>query len=253
MEIRLGAGSYLCGEELTLLESLEGKRGHPRIKPPFPAQKGLFQSPTLVNNVETLVTIPTLMINGPSWYLGYGVENSSGTKIFNLSGDINNPGSFEFEFGISLRELIFKTGGGIPNYWKFNAALLGGAAGTFVDESMLDLKLDYDSVKKVGATLGSGAIIILDDSRNIADFLANVLGFFKHESCGKCTPCRVGTKRLYEMNNKLLTNPENKLEIIQRMQKEAKMMFDTSLCPLGQSPIMPLDSAVKYFKNELNS
>ncbi len=116
MEIRLGAGSYLCGEELTLLESLEGKRGHPRIKPPFPAQKGLFQSPTLVNNVETLVTIPTLMINGPSWYLGYGVENSSGTKIFNLSGDINNPGSFEFEFGISLRELIFKTGGGIPNY-----------------------------------------------------------------------------------------------------------------------------------------
>lgn len=251
IELRLGAGSYLCGEELTLLESLEGRRGHPRIKPPFPAQKGLFGKPTLVNNVETLATIPRILENGASWFKGFGNNGSTGTKIFNMSGDIAKPGHYEMEFGVTLRELIFEMGGGVSNGKKFKAALLGGAAGTFVDERLLDVKMDYDTLLEHEATLGSGAIIVLNEDRDIRDFLTNILGFFKHESCGKCTPCRVGCVRLEDMSKELVSTDMNKLDLLKQMQSEAKMMMDTSLCPLGQSPIMPLNSAVHYFKDEL--
>jgi NADH:ubiquinone oxidoreductase subunit F (NADH-binding) len=251
IEIRLGAGSYLCGEELTLLESLEGKRGHPRIKPPFPAQKGLFQKPTLVNNVETLAHIPEIISRGSDWYKSLGNNGSTGTKIFNLSGDINKPGYYEFEFGISLRELIYKVGGGISDNKKLKAVLLGGAAGTFVSEEQLDIPMDYDSLRDIGATLGSGAVIVLHENRDLGDFLENILGFFKHESCGKCTPCRIGTTQLHRAMQKINSGTEDASIILNKMLKEAELMKATSLCPLGQSPIMPLSSAMKYFEKEL--
>jgi NADH:ubiquinone oxidoreductase subunit F (NADH-binding) len=251
IEIRLGAGSYLCGEELTLLESLEGKRGHPRIKPPFPAQKGLFQKPTLVNNVETLAHIPEIISRGSDWYKSLGNNGSTGTKIFNLSGDINKPGYYEFEFGISLRELIYKVGGGISDNKKLKAVLLGGAAGTFVSEEQLDTPMDYDSLRDIGATLGSGAVIVLHENRDLGDFLENILGFFKHESCGKCTPCRIGTTQLHRAMQKINSGTEDASIILNKMLKEAELMKATSLCPLGQSPIMPLSSAMKYFEKEL--
>ncbi len=251
IEIRLGAGSYLCGEELTLLESLEGKRGHPRIKPPFPAQKGLFQKPTLVNNVETLAHIPEIISRGSDWYKSLGNNGSTGTKIFNLSGDINKPGYYEFEFGITLRELIYEVGGGISDNKKLKAVLLGGAAGTFVSEEQLDIPMDYDSLRDIGATLGSGAVIVLHEDRNLGDFLENILGFFKHESCGKCTPCRIGTTQLYRAMQKINSGAEEPSVVLNKMLKEAELMKATSLCPLGQSPIMPLSSAAKYFEKEL--
>lgn len=251
VELRVGAGSYLCGEELTLLESLEGKRGHPRIKPPFPAQKGLFQKPTLVNNVETLAHFPEIISRGSDWYQSLGNNGSSGTKIFNLSGDINKPGYYEFEFGISLRELIYEVGGGISNEKKLKAILLGGAAGTFVSEEQLDTPMDYDSLRHIGATLGSGAVIVLHEDRDLGDFLENILRFFKHESCGKCTPCRVGTTQLHSNMKKINKGSSDNTNLLDKMLKEANLMKATSLCPLGQSPIMPLSTAVKYFKKEL--
>jgi NADH:ubiquinone oxidoreductase subunit F (NADH-binding) len=251
IEIRLGAGSYLCGEELTLLESLEGRRGHPRIKPPFPAQKGLFGKPTLVNNVETLATIPSIIEKGSGWYKGMGNNGSTGTKIFNISGDVSLPGYYEMEFGVTLRELIFDMAGGIQGGKAFKAALLGGAAGTFVDASMLDVRMDYDTLMEHKATLGSGAIIVLNEDRDIKSFLNNIMGFFKHESCGKCTPCRVGCVRLEQMTKDLMQGDINKIQLVGQMELEAKMMKDTSLCPLGHSPLMPLESAARYFMEEL--
>lgn len=250
IEINLGAGSYLCGEELTLLESLEGKRGYPRIKPPFPAEKGLFGSPTLVNNVETLATITTIIDKGAEWYSKLGTEDAPGTKIFTLSGDIKKPGYVEVEMGITLRQLIFEFGKGIKNDASFKGALLGGAAGTFVDEAMLDTPMSYDQLKAKGATLGSGAIIVFNDTKSISDILQNILEFFKHESCGKCVPCRIGTSQLLLMIDDLKKSKLNKTELINQLIEEATYMAKNSLCPLGQSPILPIKSAFNYFSNE---
>ena len=247
MEIRLGAGSYLCGEELTLLESLEGKRGYPRIKPPFPAEVGLFGYPTLVNNVETLATIPTIIEKGSEWYLGFGTKDSQGTKIFTISGDVNNPGYFEVEMGATLRELIYELAGGIKDGKKFQAALIGGAAGTFVDETVLDTAISYDSLKAKGAVLGSGAIVILAEDRSIADMTGSILKFFKHESCGKCVPCRVGTSELVYMFDELTKSNGKKKTSLDELILEAEYVAKTSLCPLGQSPILPLRSLKRYF------
>jgi len=203
IEVRLGAGSYLCGEELTLLESLEGKRGYPRIKPPFPAEKGLFGFPTLVNNVETLATVPAIVGNGPGWYSKFGTSESPGTKIFTVSGDVVNPGFFEVEMGTTLRQLIFDLAGGIKDGKSLKAVLIGGAAGTFVDETVLDTPTGFDSLKEKGAVLGSGAIMVLAGDKSIPMVTRSILEFFKHESCGKCVPCRVGTDRLARMINEI--------------------------------------------------
>ncbi len=249
IELSLGAGSYLCGEELTLLESLEGKRGYPRIKPPFPAEKGLFGQPTLVNNVETLAHLPAIIQRGAAWYKSIGTEKSPGTKIFTISGDVSSPGYFELEMGITLNSLIELCGGmkeGIP----FKAALLGGAAGTFVDESVLDVSLGYDSLKEKGATLGSGAVMIFNKNKNIHDIMTSILEFFKHESCGKCVPCRVGTSLLLKKHRELVENGDHD-EIADEMLRQATFMAGTSLCFLGQSPVLPINSAMKYFKEEL--
>ena len=251
VEIKPGAGSYLCGEELTLIESLEGKRGYPRIKPPYPAETGLFGKPTLVNNVETLVQIPSIIINGPDWYKSLGTEKSSGTKIFTLSGRINKPGFFEVEMGIRLRELIFDLGGGMKNGFEFKGVLLGGAAGTFVDASMLDIPMAYETLKEKGATLGSGAVIVLDQTQSVTEMLVSILEFFKHESCGKCVPCRVGCAHLAGMCHELLNKRQGKTEILELMEKKARYMAANSLCPLGQSPILPIRSAIQYFKKEI--
>ena len=242
IEIRLGAGSYLCGEELTLLESLEGKRGYPRIKPPFPAERGLWDRPTLVNNVETLATIPAIMEHGPQWYLAFGTNDTPGTKIFTLSGDVVRPGYYEVELGLSIRDLIFEFAGGIPGGRNLKAVLLGGAAGTFVDSSVLDTPLGFDTLKSVGAVIGSGAVVVLDERRSIRDMTMSILEFFEHESCGKCVPCRVGMTVLVES---LRSGAD-----LASMVREAEFMARTSLCPLGQSPVLPLQSLERYFKAE---
>ncbi len=249
LEIRLGAGSYLCGEELTLLESLEGKRGYPRIKPPFPAQKGLFGCPTLINNVETFAHIPYIIEHGPENYRKFGTEKSPGTKIFTISGDVEKPGYYETEMGVTLRELIEDMAGGIEDGEDFQAAVLGGAAGTFVDESVLDTPMGYDTLKEKEAILGSGAIMVLDDSRCLFEMLYDILKFFQHESCGKCVPCRVGTTQLVMMMDQIKSQKNgNREEMLEKMKNEAEYMAANSLCPLGASPILPLASTYKYFK-----
>ncbi|MBS0010814.1 MAG: NADH-quinone oxidoreductase subunit NuoF [Bacteroidales bacterium] len=247
IEIRLGAGSYLCGEELTMLESLEGKRGYPRIKPPFPAEKGLYGYPTLINNVETLATIPAVIEHGADWYTGMGTKDSPGTKIFTISGDINKPGFYELELGATLRELIYDFAGGMKDDRKLQAVLIGGAAGTFVDETVLDTPLGFDTLKEKGAVLGSGAVIVIGHDKSLIEMTRSILEFFKHESCGKCVPCRVGMTQLVNMMNDYDNDGSENGNILDRMLAEADYMAKTSLCPLGQSPILPLGSLKKYF------
>lgn len=244
MDIFLGAGSYLCGEELTLLESLEGKRGYPRIKPPFPAEKGLWGFPTLINNVETFSHLPFIINNGYDEYSKIGTAESKGTKIFCVSGNVEKSGVYELPLGVTLRELIFEIAGGMKTGFTFKGALLGGAAGTFVDESILDTPLAYETLKKEGATLGSGAVIVIDDTTDLRKMMTSILSFFKHESCGKCIPCRIGTAILYDK----ISAADFTSDDLNFMLTEAEYMAKNSLCPLGQSPILPIRSFVKYFK-----
>lgn len=251
IEIKLGAGSYLCGEELTLLESLEGKRGYPRIKPPFPAESGLFGKPTLINNVETLSHIPAIVINGARWYRRLGTETSPGTKIFTISGEVNNPGYAEVQMGVSLRDLIYRFAGGMKDGKPFKAALLGGAAGTFVPESLLDVSMDFDALKAKDAVLGSGAVIVMSNDQPILTMLASILRFFEHESCGKCVPCRVGTKQLVDLLKRLTGADDNRPDHVDALVYQSELMAKTSLCPLGQSPVLAIKSAVRYFRDEL--
>lgn len=260
LEVRLGAGSYLCGEELTLIESLEGKRGYPRIKPPFPAEAGLWGKPTLVNNVETLAALPWVVEHGADAYLALGTASSPGTKLFCISGDVARPGYGEWEMGVSLGELLAAAGGaldadGHPAETPL-AVLLGGAAGTFVPGDALHLAMDYDSLKAAGATLGSGAIIVLGPGRSVPETLSAIMDFFKHESCGKCVPCRVGTARLAKAARAFAdaaktatgTPPAETAGLpamLEAMVTDAEKIAKASLCPLGQSPILPLRSAAR--------
>jgi NADH:ubiquinone oxidoreductase subunit F (NADH-binding) len=249
LSVKLGAGSYLCGEELTLLESLEGKRGYPRIKPPFPAESGLWAAPTLVNNVETFTHIPWIIDKGAKHYTSIGTESSPGTKVFTLSGDIEQPGFYELEMGQTLRTLVEDFGQGMVAGKSFQAALIGGAAGTFVDHTLFDVPMTYDDLKSRGAVLGSGAVMILGDDRSLFDITFNIMEFFKHESCGKCVPCRVGTALLVEMM-KQNRPKEKRKELLERMFEEAKFMAKSSLCPLGQSPILAITSLRHFFKDQ---
>jgi NADH:ubiquinone oxidoreductase subunit F (NADH-binding)/NADH:ubiquinone oxidoreductase subunit E len=255
LELRLGGGSYLCGEELTLIESLEGKRGYPRIKPPFPAEAGLWGKPTLVNNVETLAALPWVIERGADAYLALGTEGSPGTKIFCLSGDLARPGYGEWEMGVTLGELIEAAGGaldaqGRPAERPY-ALLLGGAAGCFVSGSALELRMDYDELKAAGASLGSGAVIALGPGRSLLDCLCAIMDFFKHESCGKCVPCRVGTSRLSKAAYALAAEAkagagQDFIKAgLEALAADAERIAKASLCPLGQSPILSLKSAVR--------
>ncbi|MCX7696220.1 MAG: SLBB domain-containing protein [Bacteroidales bacterium] len=242
IDIFVGAGSYLCGEELTLIESLEGKRGHPRIKPPFPAQKGLWGMPTLVNNVETLVNLPFIMLHGADVFASIGTAESAGTKLLCLSGHVVNPGLYEVPFGVTFRDVIFDLAGGVSDGKELKAILVGGAAGNFISPDLLDLPIAYEKLSEYNLTLGSGAIMVMNETVKLEEVLRSILAFFKHESCGKCTPCRVGTSFLVEK-----AREEFNLTNLKWLVDEALYMAKNSLCPLGQSPIIPLRSYQKFF------
>lgn len=253
LEIKKGAGAYVCGEETALIESIEGKRGQPRIKPPYPGTFGLWGKPTVVNNVETLANIPPIILRGADWFRTLGTPTCPGTKVYTILGHVETPGLIEVEMGTPLREIIYEYGGGIRDGKAFKAALIGGAAGAFLDESGLDVKMDFDSLREYAAVLGSGAILVLDKDTSIIELLHSILRFFRHESCGQCVPCRIGTDRLVAILDRIRAGKgsEADLDLLLRV---AETMKETSLCPLGQSPIMPIKSALDHFRDEfLNS
>lgn len=249
LEIRLGAGAFVCGEETALLESVEGKRGQPRLKPPFPANKGLLQCPTVINNVETFANITRIILNGADWYNSIGTETSKGTKVFALGGDVKNIGLVEVPMGTTLREIIFDIGGGISNNRNFKAAQTGGPSGGCIPEQYLDTPIDYESLKQIGSMMGSGGLIVMDDSKCMVNLAKFYLGFTVSESCGKCNPCRIGTKRMYEILEKI-TSGNGEIEDINKLEKLAETVAKSSVCGLGQSAPNPVISTLRFFKDE---
>lgn len=250
IEMRKGAGAYICGEETALIESMEGKRGEPRNKPPYPGTYGLWGKPTVVNNVETLANIPSIINQGTDWFRSLGTKETPGTKVYTLLGHIMNQGVIEVETGITLRKVIFDFGGGMKDGKEFKSALVGGAAGCFLGKDMLDVKMDYANLKSYKAVLGSGAILVMDTSTCIIDILKCILNFFRYESCGKCSPCRIGTDKLYQLISEVSMG-RGKKEYFKLMLELAQMMNNASFCPLGQSVLLPLSSAFKYFEDEI--
>lgn len=250
IEVKKGAGAYVCGEETSLIESMEGKRGNPRNKPPFPGVKGFKDKPSVVNNVETLANVPEIINRGSEWYKKIGTPKCPGTKIYTLMGDVLYPGLIEVPMGITLKDIIFKFGGGLKEGKKFKAALIGGAAGAFVSEKQIDVKMDFDSLGEYSAVLGSGAILVLSEERNTYETLDSILQFFKHESCGKCSPCRIGTNQLSIMSKNIL-NGKATIKDWEKMKELSYVMKLTSFCPLGQSPYIPINSFSKYLEDDV--
>ncbi len=249
LELRLGAGAFVCGEETALMTSIEGHRGEPRPRPPFPAVKGLFGKPTVLNNVETYANIPRIILNGAEWFSSIGTEKSKGTKVFALGGKIKNTGLVEVPMGTTLREVVEEIGGGIPNGKKFKAAQTGGPSGGCIPESHFDIKIDYDNLIEIGSMMGSGGLIVMDEDTCMVDIAKFFLEFTVDESCGKCTPCRVGTKRLYEMLDKI-TRGQATLEDLDKMEELCYYIKANSLCGLGQTAPNPVLSTLKYFRDE---
>ena len=249
IELRLGAGAFVCGEETALMTSIEGKRGEPRPRPPFPALKGLFQKPTILNNVETWANITQIILNGAEWFHSIGTEKSAGTKVFALGGKINHTGLVEVPMGTTLREIVEEIGGGVPNGHAFKAAQTGGPSGGCIPASELDIKIDYDNLTAIGAMMGSGGMIVMDDTTCMVDIAKFFLEFTVDESCGKCTPCRVGTRRLLELLTKI-TDGKGTLEDIDRMEELCYYLKENSLCALGQTAPNPVLSTLKYFRDE---
>ncbi|HVN96273.1 MAG TPA: NADH-quinone oxidoreductase subunit NuoF [Syntrophorhabdaceae bacterium] len=245
-----GAGAYVCGEETALIESLEGKRGHPRNKPPYPVTEGLWNKPTVVNNVETLGNVPEIIEHGASWFRGYGTDKCPGTKVFTIIGNVATPGLIEAEMGTTLRDIIYEYAGGIKDGKQFKGALIGGAAGAFLGPEMLDVRMDFVNLKEYAAVLGSGAILVMDEGADIVDMLESVLHFFKHESCGHCAPCRLGTAQLVKIIERVAKSKGAK-EDIGKLVKISEVMRDASFCPLGQSLYLPISSSLKYFGDEI--
>jgi NADH:ubiquinone oxidoreductase subunit F (NADH-binding)/NADH:ubiquinone oxidoreductase subunit E len=248
IQVHRGAGAYICGEETALLESMEGRRGEPRIRPPYPTTHGLHGLPTVVNNVETLCKVPAIVGLGPTWYQSLGNENSPGTKLFTVTGHINRPGVFEAPFGITLRQVIDQFGGEMKSGSTFKMALTGGAAGTIVGESALDVPLDFAS-QQHGVSLGAGAILVMDQSVPVVRLLGWLLHFFESESCGKCTPCREGTQQAHEIVRRMQRGNGKHADVVQ-LVRLSKMLRLTSLCGLGQSVAWPIDSALNNFPDE---
>ena len=249
LEIRLGAGAFVCGEETALLESIEGRRGQPRLKPPFPANAGLFQKPTLINNVETYANVPQIILNGSDWYSSIGTETSKGTKVFALGGNVMNVGLVEVPMGVTLREIVYDIGGGIPNGRGFKAAQTGGPSGGCIPEEHLDTPIDFESLKAIGSMMGSGGLIVMDDSKCMVNLAKFYLGFTVDESCGKCTPCRIGTKRLLEMLERI-TAGDGEDGDIEKIETLCKNIQTASVCGLGQTAPNPVLSTLKYFRKE---
>ena len=249
IEIRLGAGAFVCGEETALLESIEGRRGQPRVKPPYPAESGLWECPTLINNVETYANIAQIILKGPEWYSSIGTKNSKGTKVFALGGNVNNVGLVEVPMGTTLREIVFDIGGGIPNGREFKAAQTGGPSGGCIPKEHLDTPIDYESLKEIGSMMGSGGLIVMDDTKCMVCLAKFYLQFTVSESCGKCTPCRIGTKRMLEILEKLCNGEGTEYDIY-RLEKLAVNIKKASICGLGQSAPNPVISTLKYFREE---
>ena len=249
LEIRLGAGAFVCGEETALLESIEGRSGRPRLKPPFPANCGLWQKPTLINNVETYANITKIILNGAKWYSSIGTEKSKGTKVFALGGNVVNVGLVEVPMGTTLREIVFDIGGGIPGGHKFKAAQTGGPSGGCIPAEHLDTPIDYESLSQIGSMMGSGGLIVMDDTKCMVNLAKFYLGFTVDESCGKCTPCRIGTKRMLEILEKV-TEGNGETEDLEKLERLAKTIQKASVCGLGQTAPNPVLSTMKYFRDE---
>ena len=249
IEIRLGAGAFVCGEETALLESIEGKRGQPRVKPPYPAQSGLWGKPTLINNVETYANIAQIILNGAKWYSSIGTETSKGTKVFALGGNVNNIGLVEVPMGTTLREIIYDIGGGIPNGREFKAAQTGGPSGGCIPKEHLDTPIDYESLKQISSMMGSGGLIVMDDTKCMVALAKFYLDFTVSESCGKCTPCRIGTKRMLEILERLCNGEGEELDLY-KLEKLAANIQKSSVCGLGQTAPNPVVSTMKYFREE---
>ena len=249
IELRLGAGAFVCGEETALMTSIEGNRGEPRPRPPFPAVKGLFASPTILNNVETWANIPQIIINGPKWFASMGTEKSKGTKVFALGGKINNTGLVEIPMGTTLRTVIEDIGGGIPNGKKFKAAQTGGPSGGCIPAEHYDIPIDYDNLISIGSMMGSGGLIVMDETDCMVDIAKFFLEFTVEESCGKCTPCRIGTKRMLEILTKI-TKGEATMEDLDKLEQLCYYVKENSACGLGQTAPNPVLSTLRYFRDE---
>ena len=249
IEVRMGAGAFVCGEETALMASIEGKRGQPRPKPPFPAQKGLWGHPTVINNVETLAAIRHIILNGADWYASIGTEKSKGTKVFALSGKVVNTGLVEVPMGITLRELLYDIGGGIPNGKKFKAVQTGGPSGGCIPAAHMDTPLDYESLTKLGAIMGSGGVIVLDEDTCMVNVAKFFLEFSVEESCGQCAPCRIGLKQMHDLLEKICEG-KGKMEDLDLLESLAHTIKATSLCGLGQTAPNPVLSTMKYFRDE---
>ena len=249
LDIRLGAGAFVCGEETALMTSIEGHRGEPRPRPPFPAQKGLFGKPTILNNVETYANIPQIILNGAEWFASMGTEKSKGTKVFALGGKINNTGLVEVPMGTTLRTVIDEIGGGIPNGKKFKAAQTGGPSGGCIPAEHFDIPIDYDNLIAIGSMMGSGGLIVMDEDDCMVDIAKFFLEFTVEESCGKCTPCRVGTKRMVEILEKI-TKGNAVLEDLDKLEELCYYIKNNSLCGLGQTAPNPVLSTLRYFRDE---
>ena len=249
MDLRLGAGAFVCGEETALMTSIEGNRGEPRPRPPFPAEKGLYNKPTILNNVETYANIPQIILNGAEWFTSMGTEKSKGTKVFALGGKITNTGLVEVPMGTTLREVIDEIGGGIPNGKKFKAAQTGGPSGGCIPVEHLDIPIDYDNLISIGSMMGSGGLIVMDEDNCMVDIAKFFLEFTVDESCGKCSPCRIGTKRMYEILDKI-TKGQGTLEDIDKLEELCNHIKANSLCGLGQTAPNPVLSTLRYFRDE---
>ena len=249
IDIRLGAGAFVCGEETALMNSIEGKRGEPRPRPPFPAVKGLFDRPTILNNVETYANVPRIILNGAEWFASMGTEKSKGTKVFALGGKINHTGLVEIPMGTTLREVVEEIGGGIPNGKKFKAAQTGGPSGGCIPASLIDTPIDYDNLLAIGSMMGSGGLIVMDEDNCMVDIAKFFLEFTVDESCGKCTPCRVGTKKLLEMLDKV-TSGNATMEDLDKIEELCQYIKAGSLCGLGQTAPNPVLSTLHYFRDE---
>ncbi len=252
LEVRMGAGAFVCGEETALMASIEGKRGEPRPRPPFPAVKGLFQKPSNINNVETYADVPRIILEGPEWYAGMGTEKAKGTKTFALAGDVKNTGLIEVPLGITLREIVYDVGGGIKDDKAFKAIQTGGPMGGMLPATLLDMAVDYDTLTAAGSIMGSGGMIVMDEDTCMVDMARFFMDFTQDESCGKCVPCRVGTRRILEILNRICDGEgrEGDIELLQQLCFEIKR---DSLCGLGQGAPNPVETALRYFREEFEA
>ncbi len=248
-EVRIGAGAFVCGEETALIHSIEGKRGIPRIRPPYPSASGLWGMPTGINNVETIANVPSIINNGADWFAGIGTEDSKGTKVFALAGHLRNTGLIEVPMGITLREIVYEIGGGIPGGHSFKAAQTGGPSGGCIPEKYLDTPVDYENLGKLGSIMGSGGLVIIDDTTGMPDFSRFFMDFCVDESCGKCVPCRVGTVKIRTMLDEIIAGNSASEDLV-KLENLCNLVKTTSLCGLGQSAPNPVLSTLKYFKHE---